>query len=341
MSGMSPASSSEESSKLAVSDQDSRSHGHELDKESENEDSEPTAVSRRTNQDPVITGTEQSDSQTTGQNLLGKYESMTSLLDQITFLKEQSLLVEPTKTEFDAVEWEEPIPDKILRSAAKATLIQWGAICFNTQGRFSQAITDNLKCDCIKNLCSENPLEPPTSLINGLVDFFHMVERDKILDFRTKTNKMTSMQRHNVGLTGGAAEMGISEYNKHCKKWNSVTADEREQNGMQRSPFVVHTDLATIHWRSKIFAKKEKKKAYITICDDVDSLDTHTEDANSGSAICEQAFYSFLARLPPNQEMAKCYVRLGNFCNVFMRQGGRHLYTSRALFYAVAFWKCS
>jgi hypothetical protein len=70
MSGISPASSSEESSKLGKSDHNNRSHGQESDKESEIEDSEPNAVSLLTYQDPVNTGTEQTDSKTAEQNLL-------------------------------------------------------------------------------------------------------------------------------------------------------------------------------------------------------------------------------------------------------------------------------
>ena len=37
--------------------------------------------------------------------------------------------------------------------------------------------------------------------------------------------------------------------------------------------------------------------------------------------------------------MAKCYSRIGDYCNHLMRQGGHHLFTSRALFYSVVFSK--
>jgi hypothetical protein len=133
-------------------------------------------------------------------------------------------------------------------------------------------------------------------------------------------------------------QYGPTTYNQTVKKCNLLLPRERTKQNLPAEGLSPYLDLASKHWRSVIVTKENSKRAYVVLADE-NPDSTEGEGEEFGILVCAQAFFSFLARLPPNKELTKVYLRFADQVDYLMRLGGRHHFVSRALTYAVFQYK--
>jgi hypothetical protein len=258
---------------------------------------------------------------------------------------------------FNSVLIDDSIPEDILLAAAHGTVVQWAPGCYTTQSRSSTSKKKHKnECNCVLKHLQVNSFEPPYHLCRGFVQAYKKFERDKVLAARAVLNNASPSDRRSlldlekqyaedIGLPAPAwstkptsenllIQKGPTSYNQLVKKCNLITPEERTKRDLPSEGLTPYLDLASKHWRSIIVSKENSKRAYVVLSDE-DPDSTEGEGEDNGTLVCVQAFFSFLARLPPNKELTKVYLRFADRVDYLVRLGGRHHFVSRALTYAV------
>ena len=264
---------------------------------------------------------------------------------------------EVSDSRYRSVKQKDTIDDDILLGAARGTIVQWAPVCYNSQNRISTAQADKEHaCNCIHKYLPADTFQPLDFLGNGFVNAYKTLEREKTLAFRRSFNKMNQTQREreiklmkkNAKKRGEnppewsnsqqcetyLAAHGPTAYNHFVKTWNKRTKKDREDHGLPSEVLHPYLDNASKHWKSLIITKGNLKRAMIMLSEESPES-TEGEGEDCGVLVCQQAFCSFLSRLPPNKEVSKVYLRLADYCDYLMRLGGRHHFVTRALAYAV------